>query len=418
MFNHDDYRRLCEGATESQTSPEELASMLCHVAECEPCRQTYEEALRDREKEVEEPLLIPDLQHQDRYRRRFLKRAKAEGLQFSSAIEHGKSPRESVPNLHFKPRYVFATAMAILIVLFGARTYHWKSRQGETAARMEEFRARNADLQRMNGQLKAELSSAGMQQEAIDRKFSELTDQIASGERERTSTLARMEELQVRLNQAKTDIRNLSSSAEEQKTLNRQLQQQAERVAEMTGEIQKLRTLASNDEATLAARGAEVDRLTSDLKAQRGSVERENRLLAVDRDVRELMGARNLHIVDIHDADAEGKDTKAFGRVFYTEGKSLIFYAFDLDHPKVSKSNVAFVGWGTNSNAQDSFKELGIFYVDDAAQRRWVLKVDDPETLKEINAVFVSVEPSSRAAKRPTGQKLLYAYLSTRANHP
>jgi len=418
MLNHDRYKGLCEIGADSPASPEDLASLLSHIVECEPCREAYERSLLATEKSLDNPVLIPNLEHNNRYRSRFLARARAEGLQFSSEIERKESPTARVHYLLWKPQYVLGTAVALLIILLGVGTYHWKSRQNDTVAKLDELRAKNAELQRMNGQLKVELSSADVQREAIDRKFSELTNEIAAEQRDRSATLARMEDLQLRLNQAKADIQNLTLSAEEQKAMNARSQQQAQRVAQMTDEIQSLRILLSDDQATLAARDTEIDKLTAELKAQTSLLDRENRLLAADRDVRELMGARTLHIIDIHDANAEGKDTKAFGRVFYTEGKSLIFYAFDLDHPRVSNAEVSFVGWGASANARDSLRVLGIFYVDDATQRRWVLKVDDPEILREIDAVFVSVEPSSRAAKRPTGQKLLYAYLNTQANHP
>jgi predicted nucleic acid-binding Zn-ribbon protein len=307
----------------------------------------------------------------------------------------------------------------------GVGTYRWRNRQNGTVAKLNELRARNTELQGMNGQLKVELSSADAQWGAIDRKFSELTNEIATEQRDRSATFARIEDLQLRLNQYKADIQNLTQSAEEQKALNARLQQQAQRVAQMSDEIQSLRILASKNEATLAARNTEINKrdteineLSAELKAQTGLLDRQIRLLGADRDVRDLMGARNLHIIDIYDADGEGKDTSVFGRVFYTEGKSLIFYAFDLNYARVSHAKVSFVGWGESSNARDPVKALGIFYVDDATQRRWVLRVNDPEMLREIDAVFVSVEPSSRAGKRPTGQKLLYAYLNTQANHP
>jgi len=60
---------------------------------------------------------------------------------------------------------------------------------------------------------------------------------------------------------------------------------------------------------------------------------------------------------------------------------------------------------------------LGIFYVDDQKQNRWVLKFDDPDVLTEIDSVFVTVEPPGGSAK-PTGHKLLYAYLKANPNHP
>src|SRR6202030_588257 len=57
----------------------------------------------------------------------------------------------------------------------------------------------------------------------------------------------------------------------------------------------------------------------------------DEKFLASDRDIRELMGARNLYIADVFDVDSHSHTQKTYGRVFYTQGKSLIFYVFDLD---------------------------------------------------------------------------------------
>ncbi len=64
-----------------------------------------------------------------------------------------------------------------------------------------------------------------------------------------------------------------------------------------------------------------------------------------------------------------------------------------------------------------SAQSLGIFYMDDADQRRWVLKTDDPQILQEIDAIFVTLERRG-GDKKPTGKKLLYAYLKDEPNHP
>jgi hypothetical protein len=117
------------------------------------------------------------------------------------------------------------------------------------------------------------------------------------------------------------------------------------------------------------------------------------------------MAARNLHIIDVYDFDGRGKRDKSFGRVFYTEGKSLIFYAFDLAQ-KGPASNVSFQAWGQREGAGTLTRNLGVFHVDDGMQKRWVLRVDD-----------VTVEPAPGRDK-PSGKKLLYAYLGTQANHP
>jgi hypothetical protein len=102
--------------------------------------------------------------------------------------------------------------------------------------------------------------------------------------------------------------------------------------------------------------------------------------------------------------------------VFLVEGKSLVFYAFDLGD-RGNPAKVSFQAWGQLEGRDMGEKNLGVFYVDDHAQKRWVLKVNDPMKLTAINSVFVTIEPLG-GADRPTGKKLLYAFLGTQANHP
>jgi hypothetical protein len=129
------------------------------------------------------------------------------------------------------------------------------------------------------------------------------------------------------------------------------------------------------------------------------------------------MAARSLHITDVFDIDGKGKKNRAFGRVFYTEGKSLVFYAFDLDGPKLPNGKHSFQAWAQLASSTASAVNLGIFYVDDPAQKRWMLKFDNPDVLQQISAVFVTAEPHG-GTDRPTGQKLMYAYLGRDPNHP
>ncbi len=117
-------------------------------------------------------------------------------------------------------------------------------------------------------------------------------------------------------------------------------------------------------------------------------------------DVRELVVARNLHIIDVHDRDGDGKSQRAFGRIFYTEGKSLIFYAYDLGDPRKVDAKVSFYVWGERLGAEKPIRSLGIFHNDDVSDGRWVLTFDDPHVLAQINSVFVTVESSQEDNKR------------------
>jgi len=83
---------------------------------------------------------------------------------------------------------------------------------------------------------------------------------------------------------------------------------------------------------------AKVDELTQRVRDReqaldqdQGEVAKQSELLEKDRDIRELMGARELYIAEVHDVGGNGHADKTYGRIFYTKGKSLIFYAYDLD---------------------------------------------------------------------------------------
>jgi hypothetical protein len=170
-------------------------------------------------------------------------------------------------------------------------------------------------------------------------------------------------------------------------------------------------------EADIAAQRAEVDTLSQQLKLKTAAVDRERELLAAGRDITDLMGARNLHIIDVRDANGIGKNNKAFGRIFYTEGKSLIFYAFDLDERKLANAKYSFEAWGERLGEPTSVRSLGMLYTDDKDQKRWALKVDDPQRVAEIDSVFVTLEPHE-GGNKPRGQKILFAFLGGEANHP
>ena len=76
-----------------------------------------------------------------------------------------------------------------------------------------------------------------------------------------------------------------------------------------------------------------------------------------------------------------------------------------------------FQAWGQHGPDRKQALNLGIFYIDNASKKRWVLKFDDPKMLAQIDAVFVTVEPEGGSHK-PSGKPLLFAYLKADPNHP
>jgi hypothetical protein len=179
---------------------------------------------------------------------------------------------------------------------------------------------------------------------------------------------------------------------------------------------------AEHDRALLhtASLETKIEELSTATRDQDRRLKDNEQYLASDRDIRELMGARKLYIADVFDVDSGSRTRKPFGRVFYTQNKSLIFYAFDLDRQPGVKNASAFQVWGQRDaelSAQSHPMNLGILYMDSDSNRRWVLRWDDPKQLAEIDAVFVTVEPHG-GSQKPTGKPFLYALLRKEANHP
>jgi hypothetical protein len=165
------------------------------------------------------------------------------------------------------------------------------------------------------------------------------------------------------------------------------------------------------------ALSAKLENSTSLLAQRNQTIQEQDELLNHDRDIRELMGARDLYVVEIYDVEKNGKTRKPYGRMFYTKDKSVVFYAYDLDNQPGVRGASTFQAWGRSEHNSQQPLNLGIFYVDNASKKRWVLKFDDPKVLAQIDAVFVTVEPKG-GSEKPTSKPLLFSYLHMDPNHP
>ena len=230
-----------------------------------------------------------------------------------------------------------------------------------------------------------------------------LRDKLALSDRHTTELETRLNEVE---KQANTQGQEVIQARNELTAARSELSQAKQSISASQSKIESLQYALSDREARLTEVSA--------------SLEREREMLSAGREIRDIMGARELHIVDVIDRDGKGRARKAFGRAFYTQGKSLIFYAFDLPTKNTADGKFVYAAWGSNSNNLNNktAHSLGIFYNDDQTQHRWAMKFDDPKLLEEIDTVFVTLEPAGRPFARPTGKPLLEAYFGTPPNHP
>ena len=124
--------------------------------------------------------------------------------------------------------------------------------------------------------------------------------------------------------------------------------------AELKTVQQKLDTATgvhSQDVTRINALEAKADAVTEDLRDRDRELARRQELLDHDRDIRELMGSRDLYITDVYDVAKTGDTQKPFGRIFYSRGKTLKFYAYDLDQQPGITNASTFQAWGRRGSS-------------------------------------------------------------------
>ncbi len=426
MQKHEYYEELCALAASGQLSEKEERELAEHTENCSECRTACED-FSDLLKEfppIEDAVDLIALRRaeEDEYRRHFLAQARSEGRRFSPEAEQGRlpgRPRWQLPRLTIV--WQLAGVAVIVFVVVAGLAYVGPRNFGRTSSPPSSFPSAtraipsSADtVSPTHRDLEARLAELRVSMAALDKRIEHLKTENAAlqsrlllSDKDLHTTQAEKEQIEVALARANELNGHLQDETKQSALL----------LAQTQSELDKLRTQRSDTLVDLAMERRSVDELSSRLKTQTQSLDREKELLAAGRDITDLMGARSLHVVDVYDGDGTGKNRRSFGRVFYTERKSLIFYAFDLDERKVINANYSYKAWGERQANPSSVKSLGILYVDDKAQKRWVLKVSDPEQLAEIDSVFVTLEPRDNADK-PHGQKLLFAFLGNSANHP
>ncbi|HET6843550.1 MAG TPA: hypothetical protein VFK06_17995 [Candidatus Angelobacter sp.] len=189
-------------------------------------------------------------------------------------------------------------------------------------------------------------------------------------------------------------------------------------VAQIKGELEKLQALKDTDALAFKVEETELNSLREQVATLDMKLRESEQLSAAASQARDLIVARHLHIIDVDDTDENGTQQRPFGRIFYTEGKKLVFYAYDLSDSRKLNARITFYVWGSREGLNKPIKSLGIFHSDDATEGRWVLKFDDPDVLAQINCIFVTAESGKKAVTQPTGRQLLFASLGKTINHP
>jgi hypothetical protein len=428
MAVHEEFLRLCAAATAGELSASEQATLDVHLAVCGECRQ----AMRDYEVASQggaaalAAALAPEESEADpswsveRAEKELFKRLDASKASVEPKYEgskHGQRYTYQPSQIRWSEVWMPFAASILLALALGIAVY----RSG--VERRRDFAQRKPEpTQASPVSLEEQLSDAGHERTQLLLRLAEQDRTIADLRRK----LEERQKAVSALMSANGDAgaRGAGNSPDSAAHEHQELaiaQADLSRLRKTIDTLTTERDEAASRAGTLDAKVGELTQLVRDqerdLDLKQEEVAKQQELLDRDRDIRELMGARDLYIAEVHDVDGKGETSKTYSRIFYTRGKKLIFYAYDLDSQPGRQNAGTFQVWGRRGPDKQKARSLGILYEDNLDKKRWVLKATDPKTLEEIDAVFVTAEPSG-GSQHPSGKQLLFASLRVSPNHP
>lgn len=433
MGSHEEFLELCAVSTSGELPEEEQKRLQDHLAVCSECRQ----ALKEFEAVVDigVPQLSSELSAAPlnepgstpgesaratlRYAPAQTKttRPNADPLEHSEGLTFPRRNGHSRTQVNWNYVWMPLAAAVLLTVALGIYSYQVGRHR---SIEVTQVRPNSAADSRVTA-LEQQMSDMGHEHEVLKTQLAERDRMIRALRRQidgQSAALADAKSAQAHLERSlQNDQAEKQQAAQERTSLAQQFDTAQASLQRTQAELDSLRQQRSEDQSSADSLEAQIGDLHGQLRDREQTIGKQDELLAHDRDIRDLMGARDLYIAEVYDVARDGATQKPYGRVFYTKGKSLIFYAYDLDQQPGVRNASTFQAWGRGGADKQQALSLGIFYQDSGAKKRWVLKVEDARTLEHIDAVFVTVEPNGGSHK-PSGKPLLFASLRIEPNHP
>ena len=433
---HDEFLELCAASTTGELSADEEKRLQQHLAVCAPCREAlwqYESivsnmipAIAASEGPENAPTTTSDWSQEQAEKTLFDRLAREERDADRTDRRNGSSsfPHRILPfssESTWRNVWMLYAAGILLFVAVGFFAYRVGVLRATDAGKTPSPQPVQHEPGPAQASLEEQLSDAGHEREVARTEVAQRDKMITDLRRQLARQSAEINELKAAQTQLESNLRagdvTKQDLSEQKAELAQKLESAEDNSHSLEEKLDSLAQQSAQDTARAKASESKVNELTQQLQAQQAAVEQRDELLAHDRDIRDVIGARDLYIAEIYDVAGTGETKKPYGRIFYTRAKSLIFYAYDLDQQAEVKRASTFQAWGRRGPDLHQAINLGVFYEDNATRRRWILKCDDPKTLAQIDAVFVTVEPQGGSHK-PSSKTLLFASLKIDPNHP
>jgi hypothetical protein len=441
MSPHEEFLELCAASTAGESTEEERRRLDEHLLGCAACRQVFKQLQETVKTAV--PVIAAGLPQNDPEPDKSWSQDKAEVALFECMFKEDRqaSSRQtqkdvidgSEPSPHrtyFPSRpdwgqlWMTYAAAVLLFLALAISAYRAGIRRGVEAATnvpaaqgkgSDSLVEQLSDLGHNRETLRAQLAARDKAMEDLRQEVERLKTVVT--ERVKHSATAQKEQESRLAEEAASANARLADLQRKLDAEERTRSEQSSRAATLEVRLGELTQQLHEPDETVAAQARQLQSREGTIDQQEAKLAEQQELLDHDRDIRELIGARELYIAEVRDVANNGATQKSYGRVFFTKGKSLIFYAYDLDRQPGLKNGSTFQAWGQHGTDREHALNLGVFYEDNVSKKRWILKFDDPEKLDEIDAVFVTLEPNGDSPK-PSSKPFLFAYLKVNPNHP
>ncbi|MEI9977690.1 MAG: hypothetical protein WDN23_01590 [Edaphobacter sp.] len=417
QFEHDRYEELCALATAGALTTEETETLFHHLDECAECSEMFAQyesiATQGMPLLADRYASVPETTEFD------VEPALARLLESTKDLKP-----EVMPVLARSSQWINQPAWRGLIaasLIAGVAFASYKAgerRHSISTPVLTGNTAQKVDTQAEQHILEVALQAERQREAGLESLLATRNTDTEKLRTEAKEVQERLDDLTTSLTTSKADASvQIASLTEQRDSSAAKLRDAMQSYQTVQDELNTLRSQHKQDLLHLASLDDKVNGLTVALNDQDRRAKNDEQYLSSDKDIRDLIGARNLYIADIMDVREDGTARKPFGRVFYTKTKSLVFYAYDLDRQPGVKQASTFQVWGRTGANDSRPVNLGVLYMDSETNRRWALKVNDPQQLAQLDAIFVTVEPHGQSEK-PTGKPFLYASLRRDANHP
>lgn len=350
--NNDWYQELCALAAIGEASPSEFDELQRHFAECADCRELYADFRRIASDDLGTVAVLKRTEHfgeaaealhEDELLSKLLARAGQERNERVATVSRqgGATDCRHVPaqNRTFRhatlrrgyqliswlrqPALSHGSLALILCAAAAVGAYRLREMQlrpnlESLYSQVQRWQTRAQSTEAHNESVSASLKQAQAECETLQKSLAEAQAKYAQLLAVHASLQAQLTAESAQLDQQSSELQGAKKASVDK---DKQIIDLQGRVQEAQYHAQLQRQIAEDLRRGLDSAQRQVAEFEVRTPEDQGFAHAE---------AEQILGARDLHIVDVYDVDSHGKTKRTYGRIYYVEKKLLVFYAFDL----------------------------------------------------------------------------------------